>query len=131
MSNKIKVAILGLGNVGEVFAEHFLSKIQESKAAVEIVAVATRNPQAPIALGFAHSGVTVLQDALDVVGMGDKVDVVFDLTGNAELRKELRSRMQMANNQHTVIAPEVMAHLVWAFFDAGDLPQSGKTGGYA
>lgn len=128
MSNKIRVAILGLGKVGEVFAEHFLSKIQESHADVEIVAVATRDPQAPVAMGFAHSGVTVLQDALDVAAMGDKIDVVFDLTGNAELRRELRSRMQAANNQHTVIAPEVMAHLLWAFFDAGALPQSSKTG---
>lgn len=128
MSNKIRVAILGLGKVGEVFAEHFLGKIQESGANVEIVAVATRDAQAPVALGFSHSGVTVLQDALDVANMGDKVDVVFDLTGNADLRKELRSRMQAANNHHTVIAPEVMAHLVWAFFDAGALPQSSKTG---
>lgn len=128
MSRKINVAILGLGKVGEVFAEHFLSKIQEAQANVQIVAVAARNTQSPVALGFAHNGVTVLDNALDVVKLGDSVDIVFDLTGDAALRKSLREHMQAANNRHTVIAPEVMAHLLWAFFDAGSLPESGHSG---
>lgn len=130
MSRKIRVAILGLGRVGEVFAEHFLGKIQEANAAVEIVAVATRNAQSPVALGFAHNGVSVLENALDVVKLGDSVDIVFDLTGDPALRKSLREHMQAANNRHTVIAPEVMAQLVWAFFGAGSLPESAHTTGY-
>ena len=36
MSNKIKIALLGLGSVGETFAEHFLEKIQEQHINVEI-----------------------------------------------------------------------------------------------
>ncbi len=128
MKKKISVAILGLGRVGEVFAEHFLSKIQESHADVEIVAVATRNIQSPVALGFAHNGVSVLENALDVVKLGDSVDVVFDLTGDPALRKSLREHLQAANNRHTVIAPEVMAHLIWAFFGVGSLPEGSHTG---
>lgn len=129
MSNKIKVALLGLGQVGEAFAEHFLAKIQEEHINVEIVAVASRNLDSPVALGFAHSKVAVLQDALEVVNLGDKVDLIFDLTGNAELRQNLRIRLQETNNRHTVIAPEVFAQLLWNFFGEGKaLGQHANTG---
>ena len=58
MSN-IKVALVGLGQVGEVFAENFLEKIQESKLPIEIVAVADRHPDSPIALGFSQNKVPI------------------------------------------------------------------------
>lgn len=129
MSNKVKVALLGLGSVGEIFAEHFLEKIQEQHINVEIVAVASPQLDSPVALGFSHSKVPVFQDALDVVNLGDKVDIIFDLTGDSELRKRLRARLQETNNLHTVIAPEVFAHLLWNFFgEAADLPHSNQTG---
>ncbi len=129
MGKKIKVAILGLGSVGEVFSENFLEKIQEEHINVEIVAVATRQLDSPVALGFAHSNVPVYEDALKVIDLGEKVDIIFDLTGSAELRKELRIQLQATNNRHTVIAPEVFAQLLWSFFgESTDLPESGQSG---
>lgn len=128
MRQTVKVALLGLGEVGEKFAEHFLEKIQEEHINVEIVAVAHRDLESPVALGFAHSKVPVFQDAMDVVSLGDKVDIVFDLTGDPELRKKLRAALQESHNQHTVIAPEVVAHLLWNFFGEGELPRSSRTG---
>ncbi|MFP5410138.1 MAG: hypothetical protein ACLGG6_04100 [Gammaproteobacteria bacterium] len=128
MRHTVKVALLGLGEVGEKFAEHFLEKIQEDHVNVEIVAVAHRDLESPVALGFAHSKVPVFRDAMEVVSLGDKVDIVFDLTGNPELRKQLRAALQETRNQHTVIAPEVVAHLLWNFFGEGELPHSERTG---
>lgn len=128
MRHTVKVALLGLGEVGEKFAEHFLEKIQEEHVNVEIVAVAHRDLESPVALGFAHSKVPVFKDAMDVVSLGDKVDIVFDLTGDPELRRKLRAALQETRNQHTVIAPEVVAHLLWNFFGEGELPHSERTG---
>ncbi len=128
MSHVVKVALLGLGEVGEKFAEHFLEKIQEDHVHVEIVAVAHRDLESPVALGFSQNKVPVFQDAMDVVSLGAKVDIIFDLTGEPELRKRLRIALQESHNQHTVIAPEVVAHLLWNFFGEGDLPSSGRTG---
>lgn len=128
MSHVVKVALLGLGDVGEKFAEHFLEKIQEEHVNVEIVAVAHRNLESPVALGFSQSKVPVFQNALDVVSMGAKVDIIFDLTGDPELRRKLRIGLQETHNQHTVIAPEVVAHLLWNFFGEGELPHSSQTG---
>lgn len=128
MSQVVKVALLGLGEVGETFAEHFLEKIQEDHVKVEIVAAAHHNLESPVALGFSQNGVPVFKDALEVVSMGARVDIIFDLTGDPELRKKLRVALQETHNQHTVIAPEVVAHLLWNFFGEGDLPHSAKTG---
>jgi len=113
---------------GEKFAEHFLARIQEEGVGVEIVAVAHRNLESPVAMGFVHSQVPVFQDAMEIVSLGAKVDIIFDLTGDPELRRKLRAALQASHNQHTVIAPEVMAHLLWNFFGEGVLPQSGRTG---
>lgn len=130
MSEKIKVALLGLGEIGQEFAENFLEIIQEGGKPVEIVAVAHDDPDSPIVLGFQQNGVTIYNNAVDIVGMGDGVDIIFDLTGSAETRQALRKGMMESNNNHTVIAPEIMAQLLWMFFDADmELPQS-KGGGY-
>lgn len=130
MSVNIKVALLGLGNVGQEFAEHFLEIIQEGKKPVEIVAVADRHLDSPVALGFKQSGVQVFENALDVVKLGEQVDIIFDLTGNADTRRALRQELMASNNRHTVIAPEVVARLMWMFFgEEGDLGV-GKPGGY-
>jgi glyceraldehyde-3-phosphate dehydrogenase/erythrose-4-phosphate dehydrogenase len=114
---EIRVAILGLGRVGELFAEHFLEQVQESGKPVRIVAVADRNPESPVALGFVHSGTPVYSDAMEVCDLADGIDIILDLTGNAELRQSLRDKLQAAGNRNTVIAPESFARLLWCFFD--------------
>lgn len=129
MSHKIKVALLGLGNVGENFAEHFLEQIQEGQRPIEIVAVAHHHTGSPVALGFEQNGVPVYKDATEVIKMGESVDIIFDLTGNAEVRQSLRKGMMDSGNKHTVIAPEVFARLLWMFFGE-DVSFDGEAGGY-
>ena len=130
MSEKIKVALLGLGEVGQEFAEHFLEIIQEGGKAVEIVAVAHDQLDSPVVLGFQQNGVAIYENAADIVDMGDAIDIIFDLTGNADTRQTLRKGMMDSNNKHTVIAPEIMAQLLWMFFDTDFNVNKGKGGGY-
>ncbi len=130
MSEKIKVALLGLGEVGQEFAEHFLEIIQEGGKAVEIVAVAHDQLDSPVVLGFQQNGVAIYENAADIVDMGDAIDIIFDLTGNADTRQTLRKGMMDSNNNHTVIAPEIMAQLLWMFFDTDFNVNKGKGGGY-
>lgn len=116
MSN-IKIALLGLGDIGQGFAENFLEVIQERGRPIEIVAVAHDDMESPIVMGFQSSGITVYQDALQVLELGNQVDIIFDLTGNEAIRSGLRQGLQQSGNHHTVIAPEVVAKLLWMFFD--------------
>ncbi|WP_147073106.1 hypothetical protein [Sulfuriferula plumbiphila] len=61
-----------------------------------------------------HSKIPACRDALEVIGLGERVDIIFDLTVNAQLRRDLRACPKETNKRHTVIAPEVVAHLLWA-----------------
>ncbi|MDH3354775.1 MAG: hypothetical protein OEL79_06130, partial [Chromatiales bacterium] len=106
MGEKINIALLGLGAVGQDFAEHFLEIIQEGGKAIEIVAVAHRHLDSPVALGFQQSGVKIFENAVDVVSMGEGIDIIFDLTGDSVTRSSLRKALQESENHHTVIAPE-------------------------
>ena len=130
MGYKIKVALLGLGEVGQEFAEHFLEIIQEGKKDVEIVAVAHHDKESAVALGFQQSGVKFFENAVDVVQMGEAVDIIFDLTGSSDTRQALRKGMMDSDNRHTVIAPEMMARLLWMFFDGSTAMGGEKGGGY-
>lgn len=116
MSEKIRVALLGLGEVGQTFAARFLAKIQQDRMPIEIVAIADHNTDSPVALGFARSGVPVFKHAGEIVRLGERVDIIFDLTGDPKLRKALRLQLQENNNHHTVIAPEMVAQLLYCFF---------------
>ena len=130
MTDKIKVALLGLGRIGEGFAENFLEQIQEGNRPIEIVAVAHHHLDSPVALGFAQNNVPVYKDALDVLSLGEKVDVIFDLTGKTEIRQGLRKGLQEMDNRHTVIAPAVIANLLWMFFEEGADIDLSEVGGY-
>lgn len=62
--------------------------------------------------------------------MGDKVDIIFDLTGIISVRKELREKLQVTNNNHTVIASETIVRLIWSLISEDALPviEGRKTG---
>jgi homoserine dehydrogenase len=130
MSDIINIALLGLGNVGQEFAENFLEIIQEGGKPVNIIAVAHRDLNSPIVLGFQQSGVRIFENAVDVVSMGEEVDIIFDLTGDTETRVALRQALKESNNRHTVIAPEMMAKLLSMFFGDHVVLSGGKGGGY-
>jgi len=63
---------------------------------VEIVAVAHRNLESPVALGFIHSKVPVFKDAMEVVSLGAKVDIIFDLTATPNCAKKCGWRFRKA-----------------------------------
>ena len=54
-----------------------------------------------------------------MIKLGDHVDIIFDLTGDPLVRKALRLQMRDSENTHTVIAPEVVARLLYYFFSEG------------
>lgn len=67
----------------------------------------------------------------EIVGMGDTIDVIFELTGLMEVRKELREKLAASNNRHTVIASETIARVIWALISVEELPMiEGRKTGY-
>ena len=120
MSNTITIALLGLGRIGQQFAESLTKHIEEGNKALAIVAVAESNPDSEAAEKFNELGIPVYTDALDMVDLGDRVDIIFDLTGAADLRQAMRKRLQEKGNQHTVLVPEVFARMMWTVLEDGE-----------
>ena len=119
MSETINVALVGLGRIGQQFAVSLASHIEEGKKPISIVAVAEQDPNSEVAKQFASDGVPVFTDAAEIASLGDKVDIIFDLTGVPIVRQSLREKLQAADNRHTVIVPEVFARLLWSFLEEG------------
>lgn len=104
---KHNIAIVGLGRVGSVFLNELLS---ENVSGVKVV-VAVEKAEIPAKAAAAKSHVKVL--SLDeLVAEGDKIDVVFDLSGGTNVAEELLQKYAAQGNLHTIVAPERMAHLM-------------------
>lgn len=125
MGNIIRVAIVGLGETGEVFAEHLLEKIQIDHRPVQIVTVADPDLGTPVALGFQQSGVPVYDNFLGIMKHHAEIDIIFNLSGDPAISQRLRLELLHVKNQRTMIASEEMAQLLWCFFDEGqELPKA-------
>ena len=122
---KQSIAIVGLGRVGSVFLEKLLG---QSAKGIEIVAVAEKGVTAGTALAKAHGIENLTLDQL--IAKSAKIDILFELTGLAAVRQELREKLMASGNRHTVIATEGIASLIWVLIAEGEnLPNvHGKTG---
>ncbi len=122
---KQSIAIVGLGRVGSVFLEKLLG---QSDKGIAIIAVAEKGETAGAALAKAHGIDNFNLDQL--IARSADIDILFELTGSAEVRQELRDKLMAAGNHHTVIATEGVASLIWVLISEGEnLPDvHGKTG---
>lgn len=121
---KQNIAIIGLGRIGSAF----LGAMQQKKQNINLVCVSERI-DTPAKAQAVAAGIKIA--TLDeIVDMGDKIDIVFDLTGIPAVRKELREKFQVSNNNHTVIASETIVRLIWSLISEEALPviEGRKTG---
>lgn len=122
---KQNIAIIGLGRIGSAFLGAMLQKRQS----INLVCVAERS-ETPAKAQAAVAGIKIV--ALEeIVGMGDAIDIIFDLTGIPDVRRELREKLMGSNNSHTIIASETIARLIWSMISDTDLPEIvGRKTGY-
>ncbi len=119
------IAIIGLGRIGSAFLREMVNMNQRGIH----LAYASEKLDTPGKAQAASAGVKLV--TLDeIVKAGKHIDVIFDLTGNADVRKELREKMAASANHHTVIASETIARLIWSLISADNLPviEGRKTG---
>ncbi|MEQ1658953.1 MAG: homoserine dehydrogenase [Hylemonella sp.] len=120
-----RIAIIGLGRIGSAFLSQMLQKRSQG---IELVcaAEAADTPGRQLAV---KSGIA-LKTLDEIVALGNRIDVIFDLTGIPEVRRELRDKLVAAKNAHTVIASETIVRVIWALISLDALPviQGRKTG---
>ena len=124
MEETVKVAIVGLGTVGS----QFIQKISafEGKG-ITIVAAAERNPASPGIAIAKSKGIKVYRDEKGILAMGDKIDVIFDLTGDKTVGRDMMLAHGVTLNVHTEIVSRKMAVMIWnMFFEGETLPEHTK-----
>jgi predicted dinucleotide-utilizing enzyme len=129
MTQTIRVALVGLGEAGEVFAGH-LQKARERGVPVEVVAVTHSAADTPLAIEFSRKGVPVFTDARELTALGRDVDIIFDLSGERAMRQQLRLALLQHQNMHTVIVSETIARLLWFSFGETREPPLDASAGY-
>lgn len=128
MDKTINIALAGLGRVGSTFLEKLL---EFHGKGISVAATAEPSPDAPGVEIARSKNVPVFIDSNSLVEMGSKIDIIFDLTGNAASKRELRMSMVKSNNGHTVILPEIVAFFVWSLISEGkELPNLRDLKGY-
>jgi predicted dinucleotide-utilizing enzyme len=123
--SKQNIAIIGLGRIGAAFLGAMLQKNKN----INLVCVAERSDTPAKALAVAKGIKIAVLD--EIVAMGDKIDIIFELTGIAEVRKDLREKLLAVNNGHTVIASETIARLIGVLITDTEIPLiDGRKTGY-
>ena len=113
---EVNIAIVGLGRIGGMFLKKLLEKERQG---INIMGVVEQNEDAP-GIELAKNKGIKIYDSLDkLLYLSQEVDVIFDLTGNIDARENLRGGLSRTKNQHTVIAPEVIAFLIWNLIAQG------------
>jgi predicted homoserine dehydrogenase-like protein len=102
-----RIAIIGVGETGTPLLRQLLNA-----PFVNVVAVADLNADLPGVQLARERGVRVTQNALDIAEMGNKVDIIIDMTGSPKVRGDLRRFMEFSRNSHTVIVHERVALLM-------------------
>ena len=102
----INISIIGLGKAGSAFFDAI-----RQRQTLHLVCVA-EHTETPTKAKAAAAGIRIA--TLDeIVAMGSAIDVIFELTGIPEVRKELREKLHDTRNYHTVVASETIARLIW------------------
>ncbi len=121
-----RIAIIGLGRIGSSFLQQMLKR---HKRGVEVACVAETS-DTPARQQAIQAGIA-LKTVDEIVALGRGIDVIFDLTGRTEVRRELRDKLVAAKNQHTVIASESIVRVIWALLSDDALPViEGRVIGY-
>ncbi|MCE9633954.1 MAG: Gfo/Idh/MocA family oxidoreductase [Methylophilales bacterium] len=107
MSNQ-NIAIIGLGKAGTAFLGAILNKKQN----VNLVCIVEPNDTTGKAQAVEAGVKNCTID--EIAKMGKDLDIIFDLSGNPNVTKELRHKLNSAFNAHTVVAPDSITRLVWA-----------------
>jgi glutamyl-tRNA reductase len=123
---KQNIAVIGLGRVGSIFLERLL-QLQDHGINLTCVVELQETPGKQLAR---QAGVKLLE--LDeMMNLSHEIEIIFDLTGNEDVKHTLREKLVAIGNHYTIIAPENIARLIWNVMgNSAPLPDYHRQKGY-
>ena len=106
-NSTFRVAVIGAGETGTPLLQQLLDA-----PFVTVLGVADLDPDAPGMRLARGRGVETTTDFMDLARLGDRLDVLIDVTGVPQVREALRQHMQDTDNRHTIIMHEVIVQLM-------------------
>ncbi|PWC39695.1 oxidoreductase [Azospirillum sp. TSO35-2] len=102
-----RVAVVGAGETGTPLLRKLLAA-----PFVELLGVADLDDDAPGMRLARHRDIMTTTDFMTLAALGEKLDVLIDVTGVPAVREALRRAMQDSGNHHTVIVHEMVVQLM-------------------
>lgn len=117
--NNQNIAIIGLNDAGTEFFKAMVG-LKDKGVNVKGVSENVFTEGSQIAQNLGINNMSIDQ----IVGLGEDIDIIFDLSGDRNIRKELRATLFSSQNNHTVIAPESVARLMYTMIGDKKLPDT-------
>lgn len=106
----VTVGIVGGGRTGKKLYET-LNKYPF----VKMVGVCDVSMVSPAMICARDDGVFLTTDMDDLANMGEDLDLLFEVTGDPQVKKWLKSSFDQAKNGHTILVHDLVARLMISF----------------
>ena len=108
----IQIAMIGAGETGTPLLKQLLTA-----DFVNVLTIADLDDNA-VGMKLARQhGVATTNDFMNIAKMGEKIDIIIDVTGVAKVREQLRHYLYDNGNHHTVIMHERIAILLMSLIE--------------
>lgn len=107
MSEKVNICVIGGGRSGAPLIDDFIKR-----PFVNLIGVADINTESPGARIAKENGVYFTNDAMDIAKLGDKVDIVIEVSGDRSVKPQLKEYYTETGNKKTIIAHDIIARLL-------------------
>ncbi|ACM19269.1 hypothetical protein Geob_0907 [Geotalea daltonii FRC-32] len=106
MADKIGVALIGGGRTGTPMLKELLKYPY-----ISIIGVADLNPTAEGIKIAAEKGIYTTSDPMALVGKGDDIDILIEVSGDTALKKAVKAAFAKSGNKKTIIMHDLIARL--------------------
>ncbi len=107
MGERVRVAIIGGGRMGMPLIMDFLTR-----PFVEIAGIADRDTESRGAQIARQHGIFFCEDAATLAARGDDIDMIIDVSGDPQVKRQLKDAFVASDNRTTIIVHDLTARLI-------------------
>ncbi len=107
MIEKVTVALIGGGRTGTPLMKELIGYPY-----ISMVGVADKNPNAASIRTAKQQGIFHTTEPMELVDNSADTDILIEVTGDVELKKKIKERLEKNNNCKTIIMHELIARLL-------------------